>query len=548
MTRKFKIIAAFLTVFSFSSCELDLLDSPNSVNVNNADINFLLNAITTGSAGGFNSYSDPGMRLTRMLNSGSVNYDNAFSPASSDGRWSLYSGLLADINTTIPIAEKNGLFAHAGICRILRAQALMNLVDYFGDVPLKEALDPANFNPKVDKAADVYAAALADLNTAIVNLTATSKAAATSDLYFGGNADSWIRTANTFKLKYYLNRRLIDATGSRNEINTLITQNRMITTSAQNFAFRYGTNLSNPDTRHPRYAGQYLPTGGGDYQSNSYMAQLFDGGRGFQDPRIRYYFYRQTTKNTTNVNELRCITLVKPAHYGPKDVFCVPTPNAGYWGRDHLNNEGIPPDGLLRTAWGIYPAGGSFDNNAGVGVSLGAGAGGGGIHPMMMRSFVDFMLAESALTIGTAGSPRDLLKSAMEKSFSDVRTMATATSEASKISAFETANNYNWTTEVKSYIDYVLDEYDNAATNTQKLAVIAREYWVALHGNGIESYNLYRRTGQPAQQPALDPSPGPFIRSFYYPLSYIIRNSSSQQKTSVTIPVFWDNNPAGFIK
>jgi hypothetical protein len=213
-----------------------------------------------------------------------------------------------------------------------------------------------------------------------------------------------------------------------------------------------------------------------------------------------------------------------------------------------LNNEGIPPDGLLRTAWGLYPAGGSYDNNAGVGVSLGAGAGGAGVHPILMRSFVDFMLSESALTLGTTGNARTLLQSAIEKSFADVRALALATPEASKITAFETANNYSWSTEVTRYVNYVLAEYDAATTNTARLAVIAREYWVALHGNGIESYNLYRRTGQPAQQPALDPAPGPFIRSLYYPLSYINRNSNAKQKAAVTTQVFWDNNPPGFIK
>ena len=539
-----------LAVTVVSSCELDLLDNPNAVTVNNADINYLLNSVTTGYAGNFNGFSDPGMRLTRMLNQGSVIYDNAVSPGSSDGRWSSsYAGVLADVAATITIAEKGELFVHAGISRVVRAMVLMNLVDYFGDVPFKEAVDPSNFNPNADKAADVYAAALADLNKAIENFNAKSKSGATGDLFYGGNTDSWIRVANTLKLKYYLNRRLIDAAGSTSAINALVAENKLISSAAQNFSFKFGTNLTNPDTRHPRYAGQYSPTGGGDYQSNSYMAQLFDGGRGFQDPRIRYYFYRQTTTNTKDINELRCITLVKPNHYGTKDVFCVASPNAGYWGRDHLNNEGIPPDGLKRTAWGIYPAGGLYDNDGNRGVSLGAGAGGAGIHPIMMRSFVDFMLAESALILKTTGDARALLKSALEKSFSDVRSLALGTSEASKIAGFEADKGIKWADDVTKYIDYVLAQYDAAPSADAKLNVVATEYWVALHGNGIESYNLYRRTGKPSgQQPALDPNPGSFARSLYYPLSYVTRNKNAKQKANAAVQVFWDNNPANFIK
>ena len=229
-------------------------------------------------------------------------------------------------------------------------------------------------------------------------------------------------------------------------------------------------------------------------------------------------------------------------------MFCFPTA-LGYWGRDHLSNEGIPPDGLRRTAWGVYPAGGLYDNDAGKGVALGVGGGGAGIHPIMMQSFVDFMLAESALTMGTTGDAKALLKSGIEKSMADVRALSLSTIEGGKITAFETASNYVWATEVKKYVDKVLADYDAAANDDAKLNIIGTEYWIALHGNGIEAYNLYRRTGKPAnQQPGLDPNFGSFVRSFYYPTAFIARNSSAKQKANVTVPVFWDNNPAGFVK
>ncbi len=99
----------------------------------------------------------------------------------------------------IPLAEASELFVHAGIARTVRAMVLMNLVDAYGDVPYSQAIDPNNFNPGVDKGADVYAAALADLNKAIENFNAKSKSGATTDLYYAGSTDSWIRLANTLK-------------------------------------------------------------------------------------------------------------------------------------------------------------------------------------------------------------------------------------------------------------------------------------------------------------------------------------------------------------
>ena len=112
---------------------------------------------------------------------------------------------------------------------------------------------------------------------------------------------------------------------------------------------------------------------------------------------MRFYFYRQTITNSKDVNEIRCITNQKPNHYSATDYYCLPS-TAGYWGRDHLSNEGIPPDGLKRTAWGLYPAGGQYDNDNGKPVALVAGAAGAGLHPMLMSSFTDSQVAAFVLS------------------------------------------------------------------------------------------------------------------------------------------------------
>jgi hypothetical protein len=545
MIKNIKLAIFALLTVAVSSCELDLLDNPNQVTAQSTDINFLTNRIQADYRFCFNELSDPGMRLTRMLNQGAAIYDNAVTPASNDFVWNTsYAGLLTDIKTLIPIAENAKLFTHAGVGRTIRAAVLLNLVDAFGDVPFSTALDPNNFNPTVDGGAAVYTAAIKDLNDAIANFEAKSNASLANDLYYGGTADNWIRVANTLKLKALMNRRLVDPSGSKAGIDALIADGKLITTNAQNFTFKFGTTQVNPDNRHPRYASQYSPIGSGDYQSNQYMGAMYDR----KDPRIRMYFYRQTIVNSTSVNEIRCITNQRPPHYSATDYFCYPT-LVGYWGRDHLSNEGIPPDGLRRTAWGLYPAGGLYDNDAGKTVSLVAGAQGAGIHPIMMRSFVDFMLAESALTMATAGNAKTLLESGIRKSMEDVRSYALATPEGGKVAAFETANGIDWTTQVEAYVEASLTAYDNAATNADKLNVIANEYWFAAHGNGIEAYNLYRRTGMPRNlQPALEANPGPFVQSYYYPLAVTTRNNAIKQKTNATVPVFWDNKSAGTLR
>jgi hypothetical protein len=549
MIKKIKIILLALCTISVSSCKLDLLDNPNAVTTGNTDINYLASQIQISYAQHFTQVGDPGMRLTRMLNAGAAIYDNSVTPGGLDGNFgnlwtNAYAGILNDVKTLIPLAEKSEFFVHAGAARLIRASVLVNLVDVFGDVPYSEALDAANFNPKVDGGATIYTAAIADIDKAIENFGAKSKSGLTTDLYYGGNTDGWIRAANTLKLKILLNRRLIDAAGSKAGINALVTGGKLISANAQNFTFKFGTNQVNPDNRHPRYLNQYSPTGGGDYQSNAYMGGMFDR----KDPRIRAYFYRQVTVNSKDVNEIRCITNQKPNHYSATDYYCLPT-TSGYWGRDHLSNEGIPPDGLKRTAWGLYPAGGQYDNDNGKPVALVAGAAGAGLHPILMSSFTDFMLSESALTLGTTGDAKALLESAIRKSMMDVRTFALGSAEGGKIATYEGANKIVWADEVNTYVKNAIDAYDAAKTDADKMNIIATEYWYSLYGNGIESYNLYRRTGMPKnQQPALDPNPGGYIRSFYYPTSFVARNANIKQKANMTSPVFWDNNPAGLVK
>ncbi len=97
---------------------------------------------------------------------------------------------------------------------------------------------------------------------------------------------------------------------------------------------------------------------------------------------------------------------------------------------------------------------------------------------------------------------------------------------------------------IQAYVDKVLELYDAAATNADKLNVVMKEYYIALWGNGIEAYNNYRRTGMPSNlQPNLNPAPGPFLRSLFYPATFTERNSNVTQKSATNVKVFWDNNP-----
>jgi hypothetical protein len=345
---------------------------------------------------------------------------------------------------------------------------------------------------------------------------------------------------------------LVDA-GAEAAFDAIITSGNYITSIDEDFQFSWGTNVVNPDARHPKYANNYTPTGAEDYVSNwlmNYMdnSKKDNGVTTFEgsDPRIRYYFYRQSSTTPgapgvePNQQTLSCSVEPAPAHYVAGGFTFCNLPN-GYWGRDHGDDDGTPPDGILRTTYGVYPAGGEFDDSTFESIDLGTGGAGAGITPIFLAQTIDFLRAELANENNDVVGARGFLLAGIDKSIEKTTAFGILDSGAD-LSLAPTA------TDIEDYETEVGQLFDAATTREERLNLIAKEFWVAQFGNGIDAYNFYRRTGYPSDlQPNLEPDPGAFIRSFLLPAVYANNNSNVTQKTSVTTKVFWDNNPdSGF--
>ena len=227
---------------------------------------------------------------------------------------------------------------------------------------------------------------------------------------------------------------------------------------------------------------------GYSYRSNWLMDKMLSQ----DDPRIRYYFYRQ--------------------------VACT-------------------PDSFKRSASGVYPSAGKFDDDEFVLVSVGAGGAGAGIIPLMLASWVDFMNSEMALVDGNEGAAQDYLFLGMQKSIEKVMGFISVDSGAD-------ATYTPASVDVSNYLTSVVSIFSNGDINA-KWNVLAEQQFISHYGNGINSYNTYRRTGFPTfLQYHLTADPGPFVRSLLYPTDEVNDNSNISQKPGVDIQVFWDSNPA----
>ena len=553
---------ALIILVIFSACDtfdLNLTENPNALTPSQANVDFFLNSLqedfvrqiegdadydvndnwSSGGVTNGDGLSLFGGELTRVycMNSTlSSQYASAYQPTDMDDEWiNAYIGILANIKAMMPLATEKELYKHIGMAQFFQAYVFTAMVDFFGDIPYTEAaMGSENLNPVPDSGASVYDDALQLLDEAIANFQKESVKPAL-DLYYNNNYTKWIKAANTLKMRLYLQRRLVDP-NAVNSINAILNSGNYISSTADDFQFSWpATSATQPDTRHPRYGLNYTPTGGNDYMSNWFMNYMMVTN----DPRIRYYFYRQTdavpgAEIPGNEQLLQCSVQPAPPHYiAGGFTFCYL--GNGYWGRDHGDTDGIPPDGLLRTTFGVYPAGGKFDDDSFSAITSGAGGGGKGITPILTASWVDFMRAELALDAGNSEEAKTFMLTGITKSINKVKTFINRDPGAD--TSFEPTQEY-----IDDFLKSIGDAFDKADLKG-KWNILGEQYFVAVFGNGIEAYNFYRRTNYPTTlQPNLDPNPGTFIMSFWYPSAAVNTNSNIAQKPNVAQPVFWDTN------
>ena len=545
---KIQILLFLFLGITFISCEttdLDLLDDPNNITLDKADLNRFLTEIQLDFQSFIYQIGDNGSEVTRIEYMFGRNYVNNYQPVSSNGIWSLaYQAMFSDMKGAEAIAIELGENKHLGIMKILKAYTLMTLVDFYGDVPLSEATNPTEFPfPHVDPGASVYAAALVMLNEGVALVSSDEGGALENDFYYNNDFDKWAKLGNTLKMAAYVNTRLVDGSAMGN-FNAIVSSGDFINSNDSDFEFQFGTSVLNPNTRHNQYDSNYAATGpaGGAYRANWIMNHMLVDN----DPRIRYYFYRQNECTPGNVDadgvpcdpnpqQATCSTQGRPPHYTSDMAFC--SVASGYWGRDHGNAEGIPPDNFFRTVVGVYPAGGKFDDDDYASVNLDQGGQGAGIIPIMLASWADLMRAEMALVSGNSGGAATHLQNSLQKSTDKVMGFSSLDPDAD--SSFEPTGS-----DVSDFISGKVAEFSSASSN-DKWNILANQLFVSHYGNGIDAYNFYRRTGFPETlQYNIEPASGNFIRSFLYPSNEADTNSSITQKPNVDVKVFWDTNPS----
>jgi len=564
---KLYLIVAFMFVgYSCELTDLDQLNNPNAVTVENAGLDLYWNAVQTSFAGWWYGNQTPMLQVARIeCMTWGETYDNAYLSSSFNGTWNtVYSGLVPDIDAMILAGAEAESWIYVAAGKILKGYALQMLVDKHGDIPYSEAWQGTdNLSPKVDGASAVYDAINGLYDEAIADLGKTAIGGPGVDIYYGGDKAKWTTLANTLKFRLALNKG--DAGGVASALSAGV-----IDSKSDDWVFQYGTNRSNPDSRHPWYRSAY-ESYASSYTSNYYMWELMEE-KGIPDPRLRYYYKRQDLNIVgedlftidcvipdtrpvwydTPYSNAYGVTVTWPFCAGSSATTTDASNAKGYWGRDHGNNDGTPPDGQKRTARGVYPAAGLYDDGDAATNTFGSGhghtqkagtlgGGGDGHAPMLMSSHIYFMRAEAALSGLSGESARDMLEQGIRESIASVMSYSAGWASVGDFNG-DGVGAVPTDRLIGNYVDYVMNAYDAAASNDAKMNIIVKEFRLASWSNGIEIYNAMRRTGHPTemQGPMKTPSAGTFPRLFPYPSDFTNLNKNAPVRTNLGENVFWD--------
>ncbi len=166
---------------------------------------------------------------------------------------------------------------------------------------------------------------------------------------------------------------------------------------------------------------------------------------------------------------------------------------------------GTPPLQAVRAVLGTFPVG---DN---------------GEAPMRLYTYYtqEFLLAEAALMLDIPGDARTYYENAL-----------TASLDASGVDG----------SDAQTYLASRLAAFDAAGSDEEQLQVVIRDKWVSQFGNGVESFNDWRRTGYPEFQPSSTPgtSDGSIPVRLLYSANELSSNPNLENQSQLIDPVWWD--------
>lgn len=357
--------------------------------------------------------------------------------------------------------------AYSGIAKIQLAYAFSLLTDLWGDVPYSEGGFGLDFpSPRFDKQEDIYQGnsglgiqSLFDLvKDGIADLDKSSVLKPTADdLIYKGDLSKWKKAGNSLILKFANTISVVNPTLAKSQIEYVLNSPiGFIDDNSLDLSVPFSATVSN---QNPMYVYDIS----GSFKNNQMLSsRLIERSKSINDTIRLSKFYTK-----------------------PLETRFVGFDNGAL---------GAAPTLATRSMYNVYVVGATGESPV----------------RLLTNYQMKFILAESALKLGTNGDVQKLYEEGIKASMAKVGMT---------------------NTEIDNYFATNSAVVTLTGTQEEKLEKIITQKYLASVGNAIESYNDYRRTGYPALQPSLNATGD---NNGQIPLRYVY--TSTESNTNPSIP------------
>lgn len=366
--------------------------------------------------------------------------------------------VMTSYNTILTMTEDPILLAVASINRVM---AMSRITDIYGPIPYSKVGVDGALNAEYDSQETVYKTMISQLNDAIEVLTAnsTNNFSSKADRIYAGNVVSWIKLANSIKLRMAV--RMAD-------VNTALAR----TTAEEVMANSIGPIVSNEDNANlVLIAGQTNPYSygfniwgnGGDTHISADITSYMNG---YSDPRRPMYFNEESGFG-------------KGVYVGFRNGVNIPAQTVG---QQYTNmNAAIYNQSAMR---------------------------------LMNAAEVAFLRAEGALRgWNMGGTAQELYEEGIALSFGQWGASGADTYIADATSRPERYVDPLGTFSYSGTPATITIAWNDGASFEANLERIITQKWIAIYPNGIEAWSEFRRTGYPKLMPVLQNNSGGIVNS-----------------------------------
>ena len=438
MKKKLKKIVNYIlsgVLLSATACSdfLDINESPNDPA--SVTPNVLLPAALAGTAFANNNELNRFGSTITSVTAGAANSPSAYDIYTLDGanfnnqwRFEIYNGSLITYKSLMEAAEEIESRTYIGVAKIMTAYTYSIATDFWGDIPYSQALQGEDETaPELDTQEQIYLGSegvqsLFDLvKEGMADLDAASPFnPGSDDLIYGGDLENWKKAGNSLLLKFANTISKVAPERATQEIQAVITGDNYISANSQNMNFTFGSSVG---SRAPVYEYTNVTAFRNDMMISTRFVNLL---REKNDPRLPVFVTAPSGSYVTIDNGFRG---------------ALPTPTSS-WSRfsDYVTGDGEGPVRFLTNAQ------------------------------------TQFILAESALMLGTPGDPEEHYQAGIRASM--------------QLAGLSQA-------QIDTYFGDNSEEVTLNGSEEENLEKIMTQKYISLYGNGVEQWNDYRRTGFP---------------------------------------------------